>query len=1062
MAATGVPLIGYYDYRLMSISICIAVLAAYAALDLAGRVASARGWARLTWLGGGAFVMGTGIWSIQFIASEAMRLPVPVAYDWPTVLLSMLMAIVAATVALYILSRETMGSIAVLIGGITVGSCLAGVHYVGLEAMRMQAVCRYSPGLVALSVVAAIVAATVALFLIFQFRGDASFLDWRKGASAVTIGAAIYLMKYVDMAATSFIPMYHAAEDLRTSVSISTPGIAAIIVITLLLLTLVALIARADRRFWAERQLLEAFLEHIPENVYFKDLDSRFVRISRNMARHFGFSDESPLVGKRDSDVFTSEHAADALADEQEIIRSGQPVLGKEEEETWENGRRAWALTNKVPFRDRRGRIIGTMGISHDITERRLAEIEVARKADELERTNVALEQFAKAAEAASRAKGEFLANMSHEIRTPLNGVIGMTELVLQTELTREQREYLETVCFSAEALLSIINDILDFSKIEAGKVRLETLEFDLRECMESTLKTLALRAEKKGLELLCEVSEDVPDQLRGDSNRLRQVVVNLIGNAIKFTHEGEVALKVEIDESPDGSNRLHCIVSDTGVGIPEDKLEAIFESFSQADTSTTREYGGTGLGLTISRRLVELMGGRIWVESKPGKGSAFHFTVEFERGKELDFTGKKPEPALTGVLSGTRVLVVDDNRTNRRILEGLLSNWGMKITLAEDGNKALAALQTAREKNQPFQLILTDMHMPKMDGFELIERVKDEGKLKTAAIMMLTSGGHRNDAARCEELGVGAYLLKPVRRAELREAIERVLGAMTDQRQETLITEKTLEERRDANSALNILLAEDNEVNQKLATKLLEKRGHNVEVVANGLQALAALRHAHYDLVLMDVQMPEMDGIEATASLRRSEAGTDRHQPVIAMTALVMQGDKERCLAAGMDGYLTKPIRPRSLDEVLENCIAQKQHSLVAGEPAAAMAAPALLAADRQAVNAQELLDRVDGDREFLTELLELFREDGPRQFGRIKAALDREDMIEVMRLSHSLRGSLANLAARPAASLAAEVEQAAKTLDVRCTKAPLGRLEAEMERVLHALDSLCQEAIP
>jgi PAS domain S-box-containing protein len=1062
MAVTSVALIGYYDYRLVSISIGIAVLAAYAAHDVAGRVASARGWTRFTWLGGGAFAIGAGIWSIQFIGCEAIRLPVNVSYDWPTVLLSMLIAVATATLALSLLSRETIGLIEVLVGGVAAGSGVAGVHYIGLQAMRMQAACRYSPGLVALSVAAAMVVATLALFLVFQFRGNASSWDWRKGASAVTIGAAIYLMKTVDMAATSFILMPDLVEDLRNSVNISTPGLVAIITITLLLLTLVVLIARADRRFWAERQLLEAFLEHIPENVYFKDLDSRFVRISRNMARHFGFPDESPLVGKRDSDIFTAEHAADALADEQEIIRTGQPVLGKEEEETWDNGRRGWALTNKVPFRDRGGRIIGTMGISHDITERRLAEIELARKADELARTNVALEQFAKAAEAASRAKGEFLANMSHEIRTPLNGVIGMTELVLQTELTREQREYLETVCFSAEALLSIINDILDFSKIEAGKVRLETVDFDLRECMESTLKTLALRAEAKGLELLCEVSADVPELLRGDSNRLRQVVVNLVGNAIKFTHEGEVALSVEVDQTQGDGVLLHFVVTDTGVGIPVDKLESIFESFCQADTSTTREYGGTGLGLTISRRLVELMGGRIWVESEPNTGSAFHFTVEFEPGRELDFVGKKPEPELASGLSGIRVLVVDDNRTNRRILEGLLSNWGMKITLAADGNKALAALSAAYEKGEPFQLILTDMHMPKMDGFELIGRVKSEEKLQTAAIMMLTSGGQRNDAARCEQLGVAAYLLKPVRRAELREAIERVLGSAADLGQETLITEKTLEEGRDEDAALRILLAEDNAVNQKLATKLLEKRGHHVEVVANGLQALAALRRAQYDLVLMDVQMPEMDGLEATRSLRSSEAGTDRHQPVIAMTALVMQGDKERCLAAGMDGYLTKPIRPRSLDEVLENHIAHKKQSEAAGKSAAVPSSPAAPEAERQSLDAQELLERVDGDREFLTELLELFRQEGPKQFGKIKAALERDDMNDVMRLSHSLRGSLANLAARPAASRAAEVEQAAKAQDISRTRESLVRLEAEMERVLHELDSLCEEAIP
>jgi signal transduction histidine kinase/DNA-binding response OmpR family regulator len=772
-------------------------------------------------------------------------------------------------------------------------------------------------------------------------------------------------------------------------------------------------------------------------------------------------------MGKTDSDLFASEHAIEALADEKEIIRTGLPLLGKEEEESWEDGRRAWALTNKVPLRDRRGHIIGTMGISHDITERKLAEQELARKAEELARTNEALERLAKAAEAASRAKGEFLANMSHEIRTPLNGVIGMTELALETELTREQREYLETVRFSAESLLAIINDILDYSKIEAGKVELEAVDFDLRECLETTLKTLALRADEKGIELLCDVKPDVPEVFRGDPNRLRQIMVNLVGNAIKFTHVGEVALKVETSESRHGRYLLHFIVTDTGVGIPKDKLESVFESFSQADTSTTRQYGGTGLGLTICRRLVGLMDGRIWVESELGKGSAFHLTVELERGQEVSASGF-PGQTQHGVLKGTSVLVVDDNRTNRRILEGLLTNWGMKPALASDGESALAALQAARDDGHPFQLILADMHMPKMDGFSLIERVGRDANSKTPAIMMLTSGGHRNDAARCEELGVAAYLLKPVRRVELREAIERVLGAVTENRQEALITAQTLE-RRDASCALNILLAEDNDVNQKLATRLLEKRGHQVTVAANGLQALNALDQAGYDLVLMDVQMPEMDGIEATAALRAREHGTGARQPVIAMTALVMRGDRERCLAAGMDGYLTKPIRPRALDEVLDQYVAQKRETGNAHEQAGAVheqTAKTLSHTSRtlkqESIDGHELLERVGGDREFLTELVSLFREDGPKQLDKIRTALEKNDPEDVLRSAHSLRGTLANLAAQPAADLAAEIEHASKSEDLTRAKAAFQNLDLELPRVIDALSVICEGVTP
>ena len=484
---------------------------------------------------------------------------------------------------------------------------------------------------------------------------------------------------------------------------------------------------------------------------------------------------------------------------------------------------------------------------------------------------------------------------------------------------------------------------------------------------------------------------------LRGDPNRLRQIVVNLIGNAIKFTHEGEVELKAQSAGLCDGRYKLHFIVSDTGVGIRPEKLDSVFESFNQADTSTTRQYGGTGLGLTISRRLVEMMGGRIWVESEFGKGSSFHFTVELEPGQEPEHA-VPVEPSLAGVLKGSTVLVVDDNRTNRRILEGQLTNLGMKPTLASGGNQALAALHTARENGHPFQLILTDMHMPEMDGFELIEHIKSENTSRMAAIMMLTSGGQRNDVARCKELGVSAYLLKPVRQAELCEAIERVLSAITESRQEPLITTRALVERRGVDSALSVLLAEDNDVNQKLATRLLEKRGHRVVVVGNGLLALEALNKAHYDLVLMDVQMPEMDGLEATAALRASEKETGRHQPVIAMTALVMQGDRERCLAAGMDGYLTKPIRPRALDEVLETYIVQKKQGDTVFQDSSKTSSQPSAMSGLEPVEGHKLLERVDYDRKFLAELVDLFREDGPKQLDKIKEALEKKDAGEML----------------------------------------------------------------
>jgi signal transduction histidine kinase/DNA-binding response OmpR family regulator len=535
-------------------------------------------------------------------------------------------------------------------------------------------------------------------------------------------------------------------------------------------------------------------------------------------------------------------------------------------------------------------------------------------------------------AEAASRAKSEFLANMSHEIRTPLNGVMGMTDLALETSLTREQREYLDTVKTSSEALLVVINDILDFSKIEAGRIELDALEFDLRDCLESALRTISVRADEKGLELLCEVAPEVPEVVKGDAGRLRQVVINLVGNAIKFTDVGEVALRVQADAEHGADGLLHFTVSDTGIGIPEDKCETIFAPFTQADTSTTRKYGGTGLGLTISNRLVAMMGGAMWVKSEVGKGSHFHFTAHLAAASAKEI--KVGAPAPPEVLRGVKVLVVDDNRTNRRILEGMLRHWEMKPVTVESGELALAQLSETHEAGEPYRLVLTDMHMPKMDGFALVEQIRQRPELSTATIMMLTSAGHRGDAARCKELGVSAYLLKPIRQSELRQAIARVLGAEKPEGAIPLLTRYSLQDAREPGSSLKLLLAEDNLVNQRLAVRLLEKRGHRVVVAANGVEVLAALKKESFDVVFMDVQMPEMDGMEATAAIREEEKGTGEHVVVIALTAHAMKGDREKCLAAGMDGYLSKPIRPQELDDVLENYLKNRQTKLGALTP--------------------------------------------------------------------------------------------------------------------------------
>jgi signal transduction histidine kinase/CheY-like chemotaxis protein len=550
-----------------------------------------------------------------------------------------------------------------------------------------------------------------------------------------------------------------------------------------------------------------------------------------------------------------------------------------------------------------------TEELQNEVNERKQAEAEMRRARD--------------AAQEASRAKSEFLANMSHEIRTPLNGVMGMTDLALDTQLTKEQREYLETAKMSADSLLTVINDILDFSKIEAGKIELEESDFNLRDSLESTLKTLALRADEKGLELLCDVASDVPEIVQGDATRLRQIIVNLVGNAVKFTNRGEVALRVEVEIASTRDCVLQFTVADTGIGIPDEKRKLIFEPFSQADTSTTRKYGGSGLGLTISTRFVEMMGGRIWVESEVGRGSQFHFTAHLRRAEaNLIEPGTMASPEI---LRGVKVLVVDDNGTNRRILEGMLRRWAMDPTSVEGGKKALAQLYAAREVGDPFALILTDMHMPGMDGFAFVNEIRQRPELTAATIMMLTSAGHRGDATRCQELGVSACLLKPIRQSELREALAKALGANRQQAIVPPVTRSSSYDGRETTTSLHVLLAEDNSVNQRLVVRLLEKRGHQVILATNGLDALKAMEKHSFDVVLMDVQMPEMDGLETTAEIRKKEAVSGAHIPVIALTAHAMKGDRERCLDSGMDGYLTKPIRPQELDEVLQTYVTRR-----------------------------------------------------------------------------------------------------------------------------------------
>ncbi|MFY9555862.1 MAG: response regulator, partial [Blastocatellia bacterium] len=770
---------------------------------------------------------------------------------------------------------------------------------------------------------------------------------------------------------------------------------------------------------------LQAILDNSTAVIYLKDVLGRYILINRIFETLFHVT-KKDVKGKTDYDLFPREIAEAFRANDSKVLEAGA-ALEWEELAPHHDGPHTY-LSIKFPLRDSRGLPQAICGISTDITERKRMEADLAKARD------AALES--------ARLKTEFLANMSHEIRTPMNAIIGMSGLLLDTNLNGEQREFAETVRSSADALLTLINDILDFSKIEAGKLTFEKMDFDLRNAVEGAVDLVAEAAQAKGVELFSLVYSDVPTDLRGDPGRLRQVLTNLLSNAVKFTEQGEIIVRVTRESIIDGNAVLRFAVSDSGIGIPGEAQQRIFDAFSQADGSTTRRYGGTGLGLAISKQLVELMEGRIGVESEPAKGSTFWFTATFEL-QPLAEQSRAPRKQLDGL----RVLVVDDNATNRTLVHHQITSWGMRNGDAASGEEALRILRSEADSGDPYVIAILDMQMPEMDGLTLARAIKSDPAIAATRLLMMTSLGRRDDLAT-REAGVELCLTKPVKQSQLFDCLATLVGedAIDDRQPQARATPIPAPNRLEN---LRVLVAEDNIVNQKVALRQLQRLGYAADAVANGLEVLEALERIPYDVVLMDCQMPELDGYEATRRIRRRE-GTQRHTTIVAMTANALQGDRERCLAAGMDDYISKPVRQEALAAILElwtQAAVEREGTSDSGP----MDSPGIVDA-RVIAELRELESPNSG---FFNQLIDLFIAETPDRLSAMRDKLREGNPDALASEAHALKGSSANLGASRMAALCEILEEQGRGGSIAGAPALVSVLEEEFERVRVALEA-------